>query len=169
MKIKMKPNYKLQFRRRHEGKTDYSRRLKLVGSRKSRLVVRKSLNYIYVSIVQFDIKGDKTIASASSRELKKHGWAAATDNLPASYLTGMILAKKALKAGVKEAILDSGLYSTTKGSRVFAAVKGAIDGGLNVPVSEEVLPSEERIKGTHIQMKHGKDIASEFEKIKSKL
>jgi len=169
MKNKFKPAYKMPFKRRREGKTDYSRRLKLVEGKKSRVVVRKSLKYIYVSIVQFDMKGDKTIATASSRELKKHGWTAATDNLPAAYLTGMIAAKKALKAGVKEAILDSGLYQTTKGSRVFAAVKGVIDAKLNVPVSEEVLPSEERIRGAHIQTKQGKNVASEFEKIKSKL
>lgn len=169
MKNKMKPTYTLHFKRRREGKTDYSRRLKLVESKRTRLVVRKSLKYIYVSVVQFDFKGDKTVASANSRELKKHGWISATDNLPAAYLTGMLAAKKALKAGVKEAILDSGLYSTTKGSRVFAVVKGAIDGGLAVPVSEEILPSEERIKGTHIKTKQGKDVASEFEKVKSKL
>lgn len=166
MKSKMKPNYTMQFKRRREGKTDYDRRLKLLESRKPRIVVRKSLRYIYVSIMQFDLKGDKTIAAASSAELKKHGWTAATDNLPAAYLTGMIAAKKAIKAGVKEAILDAGIYRMTKGNKIFAAVKGTIDGGLNVPMGEEVLPSEERIKGTHIQ---GKNVASEFEKIKSKL
>jgi len=166
MKSKIKPTYRMLFRRRQEGKTDYDKRLKLLESRKPRLVVRKSLKYIYVSVVEFDEKGDKTIAAVSSTELKKHGWTSATDNLPAAYLTGMIVAKKATKAGVKEAILDAGLYRTTKGNKIFAAAKGAIDGGLKVNVSEEILPSEERIKGTHIQ---GKNVASEFEKIKNKL
>src|SRR3989344_1193430 len=166
MKSKMKPRYKMHFRRRREGKTNYERRLKLLESRKPRLVVRKSLKYICASVVQFELKGDRTVASATSRELKKHGWAAATDNLPAAYLTGIMLAKKAAKAGIKEAILDSGLSPTTKGNRIFAVVKGAIDGGLNVPVDAEILPSEDRIKGTHIQEK---SIANEFEKIKAKL
>lgn len=165
-KKKIKPTYTMQFKRRKEGKTDYARRLRLLESRKSRLIVRKSLKFIRASVVQFDLKGDKTVAAASSAELKKHGWNFAADNLPAAYLTGMLVAKRAIKNGVKEAILDSGLYSNTKGNRIFAAVKGAIDGGLKVPVDVEILPSDERIKGSHIQ---GKNIASEFEKIKSKL
>jgi len=171
MAEKKKPTYTMPFKRRREGRTDYARRLGLLESRKPRLVVRKSQKYIYASIVQFDLKGDKTIAAASSAELRKHGWTFATDNLPAAYLTGMLVAKKALKNGVKEAILDTGLYAKTKGNRIFSAVKGAIDGGLKVPVAEEILPSEDRIKGAHIQAKtkQGKDIPGEFEKIKSKL
>jgi len=37
-----------------------------------------------------------------------------------------------------------------KGSRVFAALKGAVDAGLKVPHSESILPDESRIKGEHI-------------------
>jgi large subunit ribosomal protein L18 len=37
------PTYKMPFRRRREGKTNYTKRLKLLLSRKPRLVVRKSL------------------------------------------------------------------------------------------------------------------------------
>jgi len=166
MKSKMKPTYKMQFKRRREGKTDYSRRLKLLESKKPRLVVRKSLKYIYASIVQFGLKGDKTVAAVTSQELKKHGWTGATDNLPAAYLTGLMIAKKAAKSGIKEVILDTGLFPATKGSRIFAVAKGAIDGGLLMPVSEEVLPSEERIKGTHIKTH---DVVGEFEKVKAKL
>jgi large subunit ribosomal protein L5e len=33
--------------------------------------------------------------------------------------------------------LDVGIKSTTTGARVFAALKGAVDGGLNVPHSEK--------------------------------
>lgn len=33
---------------------------------------------------------------------------------------------------------------------MFAAVKGALDGGLSIPVGEEVLPSDDRIRGEHI-------------------
>lgn len=168
---KLSPRYKMPFRRRREGKTNYKKRLKLLLSGKPRLVVRKSLKYIRAQIIVFDEKGDRTLAAASSRELKKLGWKFACDNLPAAYLTGLIIGKKALKKGIEKAILDMGLYPSTKGSRIYAVVKGAIDAGLKVPCSEEVLPSEERIRGEHIAnfLEKFKDIPQEFEKMKEKI
>jgi len=163
--MKFIPTFTMPFKRRREGKTDYKRRLKLLTSKKSRLVVRKSLKYIIGSIVEFTEKGDRTLATASSKELKKMNWKFATDNLPAAYLTGLILGKKAVKANIKEVVLDIGLNSATKGNRVFAFAKGVLDSGIKVPISEEVFPSEERIKGSHIKP----EVASEFEKIKGKL
>ena len=145
--MKLSPTFKMPFRRRREGKTNYKKRLKLLLSKKPRLVVRKSLKYIRAQIVEFDKKGDKTLASAFSRELKKLGWKYACDNLPAAYLTGLLIGKRALEKGISEAVLDMGLYPSTKGSRIYACVKGALDAGLKIPCSEDVLPSEERIKG----------------------
>jgi large subunit ribosomal protein L18 len=78
------------------------------------------------------------------------GWKHSTKNLPASYLTGLLLAKKAQEKGVKDAILDLGLQTPLKGSRLYAALKGVIDGGLDVPASEEVFPNEDRLKGSHV-------------------
>ena len=169
--MKLKPTYKMPFRRRREGKTDYKKRLKLLLSGKPRLVVRKSLKYIRAQIVEFDERGDRTLASAISKELKKFGWKFACDNLPSAYLVGLLIGKRALQKGIKEAVLDMGLYPSTKGSRIYAVVKGALDAGLKVPVDEEMLPSEDRIKGLHIAnyLEKFKDIPEEFEKIKKKL
>jgi len=58
-----------------------------------------------------------------------------------------------------EVILDIGMQRSTKGSRIYAALKGAVDGGLNVPYSEEILPSDERIRGLHIQVVAEKNAA----------
>jgi len=86
-------------------------------------------------------------------------------------LTGVLIGKRALEKGVKEAILDSGLYPSTKGSRIYAVVKGALDAGLKVPVGEEVLPSEDRIKGLHIAnyLQKFKDLPEKFEELRKKL
>jgi len=94
--------------------------------------------------------GDKTLASAVSKELRNHGWSYATANLPAAYLTGLLAGRRARERGVESAVLDIGLNPPVKGSRVYAALKGAIDAGLQVPHNPEVLPDEERVTGKHI-------------------
>jgi len=140
----------MPFKRRLEGKTDYRKRLKLLLSKKPRLVVRVSNKHVRAQIIEFDPKGDKTLVSATSEELKKFGWNASTKNLPACYLVGLLAGKRALKKKIKEAVLDIGLRRSTKGSRVYAVLKGALDAGLSVPHSEEILPPEDRITGQHI-------------------
>jgi len=169
--MKLKPTYKMPFKRRRLSKTDYQKRLKLLFSKKPRLVIRKSLKYIIAQVIEFDKTGDKTLVTASSKELKKHGWKFAFDNLPAAYLTGLMVGKKAVKAGIKEVVLDSGLYSSTKGNRIYSAVKGVVDSGVKINVSNDVLPSEERIKGLHIAkyLEKFKGLPEEFEKIKQKV
>ena len=77
----------IQFKRRRQKKTNYKRRLALLKSKKTRLVVRRSLSNITVQFVDYDGKSDKTLASAISTELKKMGWER-TGNVPAAYLTG---------------------------------------------------------------------------------
>jgi len=159
------PRYRVPFRRRREGKTDYRKRLKLLLSGKPRVVVRKTLKHTIVQVIDFDIKGDRVLASAHSTELKKYGWQANTGNLPASYLTGLLCGKKALEKGIKEGVLDIGLHSPVKGSRVFATLKGLVDAGMEIPHSEEVFPQEERIRGEHIS----KELPKHFEEVKSKI
>jgi large subunit ribosomal protein L18 len=111
-------------------------------------------------MVKAEIVGDKVLATADSSELaKKFGWLGSGSNLPAAYLTGLLCGYKALAAGVKEAILDIGLQSPTKGAKVFAALKGVLDAGVLVSHDENVLPSEERIKGQHI-VAYAKQLAS---------
>ena len=169
--MKLSPTYKMPFKRRRLGKTDYNKRLEMVKSGKPRLVVRKSLKYITAQIVQFDGKGDKTVLSANSRQLKKIGWNFACDNLPAAYLTGLAVGKQSVANKITEAILDAGLYKSTKGSKIYAAAKGAVDAGLKLNLGAEVLPSEDRIKGAHIAAykEKFKDLPQVFEKIKSQI
>jgi len=168
--MKLKPTYKMPFKRRREGKTDYKKRLKLLFSKKPRLVVRKSLKYVKAQIVEFDESGDKTLASASSQKLKSFGWKFAFDNLPSAYLTGLLIGKKALEKGIKEAVLDIGLRPSTKGSKIYALVKGAIDTGLKVPCDEKVFPSEEKISGKHIATQEKfSDLTEEFRKVKQNI
>ncbi len=146
------PTYKVPLKRRREGKTNYYKRRKLILSRKPRLVVRILSRTAIVQVIKADPKGDITLASAHSRELLKYGWKGGLKNTPAVYLLGMLAALKAKKNGVIEAVLDIGLHRPTRGGRVFAAAKGAIDAGLKVPASEEVFPGEDRIKGEHIAL-----------------
>lgn len=144
------PRYAVKFRRRREGKTDYRKRLSLLKGERTRLVVRRTGTRTIVQFIDFDVKGDKVVAAATSQELKKYGWTNAHANTPSSYLAGLLAAKRAVKAGVEEAVLDVGLAKPVKGGGLFAALKGAIDGGVEIPHSPEVLPPEKRLVGGHI-------------------
>jgi len=137
------------YRRKTEGRTDYKKRLKMLVSGISRLVIRRTNKNIIVQVVDYADAGDKVIVTVNSTELKKLGWKHATGNLPAAYLTGMLAAQKAKKKGVKKAIADFGLQPKAS-SRLYAALKGARDNGLEVPASEDIFPSEDRIMGKHI-------------------
>jgi large subunit ribosomal protein L18 len=154
----------IQFKRRMEKKTNYAKRIALLKSEKTRLVIRKSLSNISIQFINFKTNGDETIASANSTELKKIGWNK-TGNIPAAYLTGLLAGKKAKNKNIKEAVLDMGLQTSTKGSRIYAALKGVLDSGINVPHSKDILPSDQRIKGEHIS----KDLSKQFEDIKNKI
>ncbi len=144
------PTYRVKFRRRREGRTNYYRRMRLLQSRRPRLVVRKTNTTTIVQIINASVVGDSTLASAISTELANHGWVAGTANTPSAYLTGLLAGLRAKSRGVKEAVLDIGLNPPVKGSRVYAALKGAIDAGLEIPHNPEVLPDEARISGEHI-------------------
>ncbi len=154
------PSYRVAFRRRREGKTNYRRRRALVLSGLPRFVVRCTLRRVIAQVIRAEIVGDKVLVSADSSELAKmYGWLSSCSNLPAAYLTGLLCGFKALASGVKEAVLDIGLQSPTKGSRVFAALKGVLDAGVLVPHDEGVLPSEERVQGQHV-VAYAKQLAS---------
>jgi large subunit ribosomal protein L18 len=154
----------LSFRRRREQKTNYRRRLGLLKSGKTRLVIRKSLSNISVQFINFKGNSDETVISAISTELKKLGWTRG-GNVPAAYLTGFLAGKKAKEKNLKDAVLDMGLQTSTKGSRIYAALKGVVDAGISVAHSEEILPSEDRIKGKHIS----EEISKQFEEVKKKI
>ncbi len=167
--MKISPRYRMPFKRRREGKTDYKQRLALLRSGGHCLVVRKSLNYITAQITDFDKSGDKVLVATTSKELKKLGWNFACDNLSAAYLTGLLIGKKSLDKKIASAVLNAGLYASVKGSRIYAVVKGAKDAGLDVSVDEDMVPSEKRIKGEHISGEKFKSLPSEFEKVKEKI
>jgi large subunit ribosomal protein L18 len=143
--------YKVPRRRRREGKTNYYRRYRYIVSRAIRFVVRKTNKYIIAQVIKATPIGDVVIASAHSRELIKHfGWKAGAKNTPAAYLTGFLAGIRARYMGVEEAVLDIGLHTPTKGAKIFAAAKGAIDAGLKIPINEEMIPSLDRIRGETI-------------------
>lgn len=158
----------VQFRRKREGKTNYRKRLKMLLSGRLRLVIRKSLNNISAQIIEYHPGGDMVVACANSAELKKFGWKTNGGNIPSAYLVGLLIGKKAKEDGIKEAVVDIGLYCSTKNSRIYALVKGALDGGLSVPCSPDVLPDDERVKGKHIKenalllMKNAEDYKKRF-------
>lgn len=145
-----KSTYRAKFARRRKEQTNYSKRLALVKSGKARLVVRKSNKHVLVQIVEFGRNGDRTVASAFSRELEAFGWNAGAKSVPAAYLTGLLCGKRAVEKGVNEAVPDIGLVTPVHGSAVFSALKGAIDSGLKIKAEESVFPSQERINGKHI-------------------
>lgn len=144
------PKYIVPYRRKREFKTDYKLRYKLLKSGLPFFVVRRSNNYITVSISIPEIGGDKTLFTISSKVLrKKYGWYG-LKNTPAAYLTGLLAGKMAVDMGIKRAVLNLGLAFTKRASIPFAAVMGARDAGLDIPIGEEALVDEDRIRGVHI-------------------
>jgi large subunit ribosomal protein L18 len=177
-------------KRIRDDNTNYRKRAAILIGRHSFVTVKVSDQNVAAQVLKPTPTGDIVIASAHSRELVKQGWKGTLNNLPACYLTGVLVAKKALEKGVKNAVLYIGKDHFT--SRVAACMKGIVDGGVTMPVSEESLPEQERISGQHIAdyagtlkenqeeynsrfsaiLKNGlspEDYPSHFEEIKSKL
>ncbi|MEM0437814.1 MAG: 50S ribosomal protein L18 [Candidatus Micrarchaeia archaeon] len=140
--------YRVSFRRRREGRTTYSKRLAMIKSGEARLVARKTSSSIIAQVVSYSPKGDNVVASARSAELEKYGLPP-IKSLPAAYLVGYALAKRALSKGVKRAILDMGRRTPVASSFAFAVLKGALDAGLDVPHNPSVF-NEDRFSGKHI-------------------
>ncbi|KAH3902277.1 probable 60S ribosomal protein L5 [Saccharomycodes ludwigii] len=134
---------------------------------KYRLVVRFTNKDIICQIISSTIVGDVVLAAAYSHELPKYGIEHGLTNWAAAYATGLLIARRTLQKlgldetykGVEEpegeyelteavedgprpfkVFLDIGLQRTTTGARVFGALKGASDGGLYVPHSENRFP-----------------------------
>ncbi|KAI5285246.1 60S ribosomal protein L5, partial [Ascosphaera aggregata] len=140
------------------------------NSPKYRLVVRFTNRDIITQIVTADLNGDKVFCAAYGHELKRYGITHGLTNWAAAYATGLLLARRTLSklgldktfVGVEEpegeytlteaaetddgerrpfkAFLDVGLHRTSTGARVFAAMKGASDGGIFIPHSESRFP-----------------------------
>ena len=117
-----------------------------------RAIVRVSNTQVVCQLAQFDPEGDRIVASVSGSNLTAYGGpaGASTKAIPACYVAGYALGKSALSAGHDSAILDIGLAASSPGNRIFSALRGMVDAGLDVPHGEGVLPSDERINGAHI-------------------
>ena len=157
----MKSVIAIPFARKLSGRTNYRRRLALLKSQAPRLIVRKTLGSIILQVAQFQPIGDKIHLTVTSKRLKEFGWNHGFKNIPAAYLTGMLAAKVALAAGMTNAVPDIGVQSVTKGGKIFAAIKGAKDAGLQTEVSDEILPAKEAINGTRLKL------TADFEKVKA--
>jgi large subunit ribosomal protein L5e len=136
------------------------------NSPKYRFVVRFTNADVICQIAYAKITGDVILTSAYAHELPGFGIPVGLTNYAAAYATGLLLARRHLKkigldtkyqGNTKSeelgndytveplddgprpflALLDVGLARTTTGSRIFGALKGALDGGLNVPHSEK--------------------------------
>jgi large subunit ribosomal protein L18 len=164
------PRYAVRFKRRREGKTNYPKRTAILKSNSARLVIRRSNNYIQVQFVKYEPAGDKTLLAVNSSVLnKKYGWKYSCKNTPSAYLIGLLAGKLAVKAKINSAIADIGLKTVTKGSAIFAVVKGAADAGLKINFNPEILPSEDRISGKHIASHLKNKITEDFTAVKAKI
>lgn len=145
------PRYSVPYKRKREDKTDYHKRLALLKSHKTRIVIRKTNKRIIIQAVNFKPIGDKTLFTITNNDLKKYGLKKESNNLPISYLTGYLAGKTALTKKVKEAVLDLGLNISSKGSKLYAALAGLLESGLKINHSKKILPAPERLKGEHIK------------------
>lgn len=134
---------------------------------KYRLIVRFSNKDITCQVAYSRIEGDMILCAAYSHELPHYGVKVGLTNYAAAYCTGLLLARRLLKKlgldqlyigqtevtgeeynveavengpGAFRCYLDVGLMRTTTGARVFGAMKGAVDGGLNIPHSTKRFP-----------------------------
>lgn len=145
------PRTRVPMRRRREGRTDYRRRLGLLKSGESRVVVRRTNGNVIVQFVDYEAEGDLVKATAVGQELNKLGWEGSAKNTPAAYLTGLLAGKRAMDAGIDEAVLDLGRHAPVKGSKIFAALKGVQDAGVWVPSGDDIFPEEDRLTGAFLE------------------
>lgn len=143
---------------------------------------------IICQIVAARLAGDEVLTAAYAHELPRYGVKHGLTNFAAAYCVGLLCARRHLaKLGLSEtyvgveevdgemyqieeeegrrpftALLDIGLVRTTSGQKVFAVMKGAVDGGMNIPHNEKRFPAytkedgfdaeelKSRILGTHV-------------------
>ncbi|KAL5578576.1 hypothetical protein UlMin_015977 [Ulmus minor] len=151
-----KTDYRARIRLINQDKNKYN-------TPKYRIVIRFTNKDIIAQIVSASIAGDLVLSAAYAHELPRYGLEVGLTNYAAAYCTGLLLARRVLKhlemdgeyEGNVEAtgedfsvepadtrrpfraLLDVGLLRTTTGNRVFGALKGALDGGLDIPHSEK--------------------------------
>jgi large subunit ribosomal protein L18 len=144
--------YSKILRRLREKKTNYKKRGSMLMGHRNFITVQITNENTQVQIHTPEMTGDKVVASAHSRFLAKKGWKGSRKNMPASYLTGYLAGKKAIKNGAKNAIMYTGTRRYT--DRMAAALKGVVDAGVEIPVDPESFPANERINGEHLTVKN---------------
>ncbi|KAH8489739.1 hypothetical protein Peur_021590 [Populus x canadensis] len=151
-----KTDYRARIRLINQDKNKYN-------TPKYRFVMRFTNKDVTAQIIHASMAGDIVVAAAYSHELPRYGLEVGLTNYAAAYCTGLLLARRVLKKlemdeeyeGNVEAtgedysvepadsrrpfraLLDVGLVRTTTGNRVFGALKGALDGGLDIPHSDK--------------------------------
>ena len=156
------PAFRVPFRRRREGKTDFANRLALVKGDLPRMVIRRSNCNVLVQFITFDPLGDKTMVTVSGKHLAKlYKWPSKRNSWTA-YLVGLSAGKAAKAKGVSDFVVDLGMYAPSKGSLLFAAVKGAADSGLTTAYDAEMVP-EQKLQNPP------ESIKSMFEQVKKKI
>ena len=140
--------YTYTFRRIREGKTNYRKREKLLIGKQDFVTVNVSDENVSAQLIRPDLLGDKVMASVHSNELLSYGWKGSRKNIPSCYLVGLLLGKKCLQKKIARAILYIGKRHFT--TKVAACLKGLSEAGLEMPFSENIIPSEQRIQGNHI-------------------
>ena len=143
-------------KRRKQSKTNYLKRIKLLKSRKPRVVFRKTNRYIIAQYIISKEARDSVKIGVNSKVLLKYGWPkekiGGLKSLSASYLIGYLMGKRILKNKLQEPIIDFGMIRTIHKTKVFAFLKGLIDSGLKIKYKEETLPKEERIMKKDINL-----------------
>jgi large subunit ribosomal protein L18 len=154
------PSYKVYYRRRREGKTNFEKRLALVKSGKTRMTVRRSNSGIVVQFINFDPKGDKTLLTVTGKHLAKQYKWPSKRNAWTAYLAGLLAGKLAKDKGVKDFVFDMGMYTPSKGLILFAALQGAADAGLEAKVDKNMVPDLSKVPDKY---------KAAFEEAKSKI
>lgn len=162
-------SYIKTLKRIRNNKTNYRKRKAVLISKRNFITIRISNQNIHCQLIKPEMRGDIVLTHSNSKELTKHGWKGSTNNLSACYLVGLILGKKMISQKIDSAILYIGKTSFT--SKVAACLKGITSSGVNIPLSEESLPDDNRINGTHISTYAAalKENANLYEKRFSKL
>lgn len=165
---------------------------------KYRMIVRFTNKDVICQIAYARIEGDVIVCAAYSHELSQYGIKVGLTNYAASYCTGLLLARRLLKKfnmdGIYEGVVDAngedytvenvdgqpgafrcyldvGLARTTTGARVFGAMKGAVDGGLDIPHSNKRFPgydAESKDFNPEVHRKHifGQHVAEYMSRLK---
>jgi len=157
--------YTSTFRRIRERKTNYRKREKLLIGKKDFVTVNVSDQNVSAQLIRPELLGDKVMASVHSNELLSYGWKGSRKNIPSCYLVGLLLGKKCIQKKITRAILYIGKRHFT--TKIAACLKGMSEAGLEMPFSEEILPTEERIQGNHIA-EYAKKIKSNDDLYKSR-